>query len=382
MTFDFQTAFGFAMMRAYNPSPLPPSFGPTWYPPGWSTNFLNPVADIDPNHSFGWLAGTDGRSYICPSRSHGSDYMGESFDNGLAGVGWQLIQFDGGTAGIANVVDPDPALAGPALDLHTGQHNGSVGGVYRTLAGTINRSFGLFIMPGILDVGANSLDALNVFVQNSYNSCLMVRFYLNAVDIQIGGQWQRLISHGGPFIWELWIEVTDLGDGTHSVQAWAGTQPNPALVGALPTNVISNNQVNITQQSGTANYRHSQIAQINLGPTQLPDHMVACSVPVSATVSPTIGHFAMLVEDVSVTVVPNVNVNAFVTKNDLAPWDKVPLQEYLPPWGKGEIDNTKNIRLFAGSVNFSSGTGSTMRFNVESLAGTFPVFQGVAFYWE
>lgn len=379
MTFDFQRAAGFDVMRNYNPSPLPPPPiwpTPTWYAPGWATNFL--TQDIDTQHSVNalWEAL---RSYICPSRTQGGTHLTESFDNStnLNDLGWLSWR-----ATIVNVVDPDPGLNGNTLDLQTGPTLGDVAAIQRTLS-PVPASFGVFILPKLIQVGSNPADSLNIQLQNNAGACLKVRFYDNTIETFVSGSWQLLANHGGNYMWENWIECVDKGNGTHDVQLYLGTQLCGTVNGTLSTGVMSpNNTLFISQNSSADNYRHSQIAGINVGLTQLSDHMIAVSPKLTPTASPTIGHLKIMVEDVSVNLVPNVNFKATISKDDCATWVPVTLCEHLPPWGKGEVDNTKDVRVFTGSAPFAAGSGQAVRWCIEELTGCLGVVQGVTMFWD
>jgi hypothetical protein len=143
----------------------------------------------------------------------------------------------------------------------------------------------------------------------------------------------------------------------------------------MPTGIgFANNSVAIVQRSGATTSRQSQLPQINIGTTQLADDMRATSYPWSADFSPTRGHLIALVEDVGADVVPNGNLRGYITKNGLAPWDKLELEE-LMVWGRGEIGNLKPIRMFGASRDYSAGAGSTMRRRIETDQ-TFAALQG------
>jgi hypothetical protein len=90
----------------------------------------------------------------------------------------------------------------------------------------------------------------------------------------------------------------------------------------------------------------------------------------------------MMVEDVSASLVPGVYLKAFCSKTDGADWQEIPLTEYLPSWGRGEIDNTKDIRTFAGSAAFVAGAGKDVRYCVKSFGGCLPALQGATTFWD
>lgn len=394
MTFDFQRALGFALSaRNFRPSPLPVGgiFPPTWYAPGWSTGFLNPANDIDTSHSYGYViepgwesspGAGDGRSFVSPARTQGANIFGTSFAGGLPD-GWTNVNVLTGQQTIINLTDPDPAVSGPALDLHSGATVGGIGGVQRVLPNVPN-TFGVMAMPQLYQVGTNPADALWVMIQTNIGRTLMLRFYDNQTDVNLGGGWVGLYTgRGGNYIWEVWVMCVDNGDGTNTINLYSGTELVGTQTGVMPTGIaFANNSLTIMQRGAANTMRRSHIAQINVGTTQLADTMEAVCLPFSATFSPEIGHVMLMVEDVSNDVVINDNVEVFVTKDNVANWQKVTLAEVVPGWGRGEIGNLKPIRMFVGSVEFTPGSGQTMRWNYKTSQGTFAAAQGLGFFWD
>lgn len=403
MTFDFQRALGFALSaRNFRPSPLPVGggFPPTWYAPGWSTGFLNPANDVDPDHSYGYYAepgwesspgAGDGRSYVEPSRTKGSNLGFEYFTNGLPN-GWTYIATGTGTLGLTWLPDPDPVIMGNALDMKTNGTVGSLAGICRTIS-TLPGTYGWMALPQLTNVGPNPLDALQILTQNNAGKTLMIRLYDNQVDVSMNGGWQPLYTgRGGNYIWEVWVMQLDNSDGTHTVKLYSGTEEKASLTGVLPSGTaFANNSVTIVQRSGTNPWRRSYLRMIMVGTTQLADTMELVCKPFEATFSPEVGHVVVMVEDVSKDITINGNVEMFVTKNNVTDWQKVTLEEValpnvpgidLPVWGRGEIGNLKPIRMYVGSIEFMPGSGQTMRWNYKTSGGTFAATHGVTFFWD
>jgi len=392
MTFDLARGCGYAVMRKYNPSPLPPGFGPTWYPKGWCGSFLPncnipPTSDdFDPNHSLGYTYEA-GRTCIFPTRSQSYTLWGSQgrWYGGIgAGSGWTQVNVATGATSLVTLSGfGDPAIDGPALDMQTGGTTSSVAGVQRTL-GTVPNSFSFGSLLNPIQIGTDPTDALNIWLQNNIGRTLMTRFYDNAVDVHLSGSWQRLISHDPVnAFWELWVECVDNGDGTNTIKAYAGTQlVPPTLTGTMPTGQISNNMLSITQQSVAHASRHSQVTIINVGPTQLPDNMTICS-PILPNVptAPTTGSLIAYMEDVSVNISLNSNVQAAICSTDVANWVGITLSEITPPWGNGEIDNTKDIRMFQGTGTFAA-SGTNLRWYVQTSGGVLAPLHGVIMYWD
>jgi hypothetical protein len=400
MTFPLDRALWFFAMRNYNPSPLPEPPFTMWYAPGWATNFLEPSADIDPARSVYTLKESgagNGRSYICPSRTHGQNYMSESFEVALAGrwdtVIWNPSQ---GNAGSGQVLtpdysDPDPAVSGKILDLHTGLANGSVAGIQRTLS-YLPPTYGTFVMPRLKQVGTNPANALNIWSQDNNGKALKLRYYDFKCDVELNitgtYQWHNLLTDIaiGDYFAEHWIERVDQGNGAHAVRMYIGTRLWKQYVGALPTAALTtNNTVLILQTNNEAgvNMRRSQVGAIHIGDTQLADPMVACSYARPwARGTPTRGHVALFVEDVSDNIDINASLIVSVTRNDTANWHSITMNEIAPHLGYGEIDNTKKVRLFVGSVDFTGPNGGQMRYLIESLDHRFPLPQALAFFWD
>ncbi len=372
MAFDFLRASGFDTIRNYNASWLPPPFA-NWTPSGWSTDFQ--TCDIDPTHSINYFW-EPLRSFICPTRLRGSTHFSESFDKSpnLGVLSWT----DLGGAHIQRIIDPDPAVDGSALDLQTGGKTGAIAGVQRTIY-PIPASFGLMMMYKLNNVGTDAKDGLEVLVQNDAGVTLWLRLRDKLIEAFVDGKWQTLYPWGGNWFMEAWFEVTDRNDGTHRVGCYLGTKFCGAVVGKMPRNAVSaNNMLVVQQKSGSDNYRQSQIAQMTIGSSQLPDPMTIVSPLVAVTTPAKTGYLKIMVEDVTQNIVAGTNLRAYV--GGINQWVEVTLTEYAQ-WGQGEVDNTVPIRVFAGQATLMPGT-TDLRWCIQSFNGALPAVQGVTFFWD
>lgn len=380
MTFDFTTAASIPhQLPRNNPSELPcPPFPPPWTVPGFWLNFSDAAHSIDANHSVNYIYDA-GRNLVCPTRNQGGTVLWEPFGNGLGA--WQLVQTGTGQSLTSSVSSVDPAIVGTALDLNTGASLGSIAGALRYL-GTVPNTFSYFALPNTLVVANDPREALHIWVQNNAAVTLQTRLYGGVIEVYADGAWRTLTTVGGPYFFEGWVECGDNGNGTHTVKFYGGTVLQGSYTGVLPTGQLTNNAVYVAQTSGgTNNYRRSLLKQINVGPTQLADNMVHCTPPAIAAASPTNGHLMILFEDVSRDVCPGTNLKAFVSKNGTNGWVEVPLCDYGIA-GKGRLDVTADVRRFAGSVCFPAGSGTTMRANITTSNGTFPVLHGLTMFWD
>lgn len=367
-----------------NPSILPASFGPTWYPSGWHTKFAQPDYDA----ALSTLVYEQSRAYICPRRSHWADYIGETWDNGF--TGWSDISSGSGLRQIVNLTNGDPAIWGPALDLRTGLTHGSLAGSSYTIGYPIGDNFGAFIVFDLVETGITSGGALHFRVQNNSGKTLAMRSWENATEVYSDGAWRTLGNWppAGNGQGEAWYEVNDAGSGQHTVQLYLGTKKwGSPYTGALPFNWCgANNTVWLLQDSsGGQNGRHSQISQFAIGPTQLCDDMIFVSpklVVPAHLASPTCGHIKVLFENVSNDVTTS-DLLAFISKDDgvVGSWQPIPLTDYGVS-GCGVLDNPVAEALtYAGSANLT-GSGKDIRIHVKSINHRLPAVKGITAFWN
>lgn len=360
---DFQQAAFWSMLRAYNPG---------CSPNGYATGLLQ-QSDVDLTRSLCTYYDAP-RTCAYATRSQGSTLLSEPFDSLAA---WSQVKTGSAKLAIANPGDPDP-MTGNVLDMTTGGTLTSVAGAQKTLS-SIPSTFGLFLLCSLVAVGPNQADALNVAVQTSAGDAIRLRFNDSAVYVNLSGTWQLLFAHGGNYYTEWWVECAKVGSN-YTVSLYAGTQKLTTLTGTPSTGTPGyNNTIVITQQSGATANRHSQVAACNLGTTQLSDHMVMCSPVIASPAAPTQATIAILVEDVSVDLAPNVNFFASITDDNTATWTPVALTDY-GSYGMGEVDNQKALRLIAGTVTLPPN-GQSMRYVIETIGG-FYVVQAITLFWS
>jgi hypothetical protein len=383
MTFNFRRCSDIQDLYPLNPSILPPSFGPTWYPSGWCTKFAQPDFDADRS----WLHHEAGRAVVFPRRSHGSDYL-MARQPSAEWYGWSNISSGTGIQQIATLTHSDPAVAGPAMDLRTGLSAGSEARVSKTIGYPIGNSFGVMTLFDLVEIGIDSGGALHTRVQNNAGRTLAMRSWQEATEVYSSGAWRRLADWppAGNGQGEAWYEVNDVGGGEHKVTLYLGTKKVGDYTGELPLNWCGgvNNSVWLLQDSsGGQNGRHSQIAQLNVGPTQLADDMFCQSpkliVPAHLA-SPTAGHVKVVFENVSNDVTTS-DLLAFMSKDDGTTWQSIPLDDY-GQCGYGVLDNPVAEALtFAGSASLT-GAGKDVRILVKSINHRLPAVKGITAFWD
>lgn len=381
MTFDPNKALLFSMMG--------PFYSPGTIPCGRVDSFQS-SSGVDWTRSSGAFYQAPAYTCVEPTRSRAATMLNEQFEGTLSS--WSKIVTGSAAVALVTTSNPDPAI-GKVLDLQTGGSLASVAGVQKTLP-AIPSTFGVMILSCLVQVGTDSSSALNLIVQTA-NGALFLRFNDNLIAVNLSGNWVTLYPHGGNYFTEVWVECVDKGDGTHDVDLYLGTQlvgsANGVLWAGFPGQA---NTVTLSQQSvGTAN-RHSQVAQICLGVTQLADAMTVVSTgrSIETTYSPVTAALAILVEDVSWTLLDTPGtLCAAVSKDDGATWTTVPLTVARVPGGNplqqaagfhgGELDTQKYMVLATGDVALPPNGGCNMRWQVQTSAGTFYPLQSVTMYW-
>jgi hypothetical protein len=330
--------------------------------------------NLDPTLSSGFYVDAP-RDCVHQTRSQSVSVADYPFDSL---TGWTNIC--GGTSSISIVAsgNPDPAI-GNVLDFVTGGTIGSTAGVQK-ISATIPESFGALVILE-LTAAATASDALHIYFQNSQGANVMLRFYNSAVEVFQDGAWRLLFAHGGAYYTEWWIEAAKQANGSYTVSVYAGTTCVGARNGYLPGGPSGNNNLVLIQQhsDGTSG-RHSKIALVQIGATQLPDAMTLVSEAVEAITEPAKGRIRLLVENVSENLAPNLNLIARLSKDDGATWMQVPLFD-RGLFGPGVIDPAKEVRILIGKTKLV-GAGQDMRWRIEVTPGSFLPVRRVEFPWN
>lgn len=384
MPFDFERASGFALIPAHNPSYLPPPFVMS-YAPGASFTF-RAAGGYDAVRSQN--VGADfPRGLVSPTRAHAADYLLDSFDGyplgsftGTSG-GWVNSNSGTGQAYIIGVSGGDPAVDGNTIDMHSGSQVGSRTGFTRQL-GAMGDNFSYFAMPRFMTPSADPNNAFYVWMQNNAGVTLQTRFYNGTVEIFANGAYQYVCSFGGNFFAEAWCCAVKKPSGLYDMQFYAGTKLFGGLYGVAPaTNQMANNTIAFGQLGLASAYQRAQLAQINAGPTQLPDDLNLCGPTVVPKFSPSVGYLYALVENVSNSILTPGNLKLFITKDDGTTWTEVPWTNY-GEWAKGVMDNTMPILKIAGTVALPNNGGMNIRYGIRSYNGCMPVVHGVVIFWD
>lgn len=329
--------------------------------------------NLDPALSSGYYVDVP-RDCVHPTRSQSASVADYPFDNL---TGW--TNFSGGTAsaGIIGDPTPDPAI-GNVVDLQTGATLGSTAGIQKTAA-SIPASFGALIIDELTAVGTNPADALQVFIQNCQSTNLMLRLYQSAVEVFQDGAWRLLFAHGGAYWTEWWIEAAKQVSGAHTVSLYAGTACVGARNGYLPGGPSGNDNLVLIQQPSVTASRHSKVAILQIGATQLPDAMTLTSEAVEAIKEPKKASVRLTVENVSENLAPNRNLIVRVSKDNGLTWMQVPLFDN-GLYGPGVIDPAKQVRIISGKTRLV-GSGRQMRWRVETATGSFLPLRKMEFQW-
>ncbi|MGZ6779215.1 MAG: hypothetical protein ACXVGO_09500 [Mycobacterium sp.] len=373
MTFDFQRALGYGMMR--------PNYFPANPTTGFATGFEN-GSTIDWVRSVG-VAYDTARTCATPTRPLSETILSNPF-NVQTWPAWTQIHPGSAAAAIGgNPSDPDPNLHS-FLDMATGYDlaSGSLMAGVQKLLGSVPDSFGVGTIVRLNQVGTNVADALQFLIQTSSGKMLLVRFYDMRVDAFIGGIWQQLAAWGGDWWTEWWIECAYAGNNQYAVTLYAGTSKMPTtLVGALPAgNPANNSLLCIVQLSGVSNNRHSQVSVVNVGQTQLAAPMALCLPTVNVATSPVTANLAILVEDVSINLLPNTYLKASISKDDGATWAPVTLTN-CGMWGPGEIV-AYPMPMLIGCAPFSAGNGTALKALINTTADGLYAVQGLTMFWD
>lgn len=380
MTFDFERAAGFGLIPAHNPSYLPPPFTMSHAPGG---SFRMPSYDavrsqkVEPDAA---------RGLVSPTRERAGIDLTESFDGypvgGFSGGGvWVNSHLGSGQAFIIDVSAGDPAVDGKTVDLHSGPSVGSRAGFTRSL-GTIGDDFSYFAMPRFMTPSADPLNAFYIWMQNNAGVTLQTRYYNGVVEAWANGGYQFLGFFGGNFFAEAWCCAVKKAGGLHDVRFYAGTKLFGSLIDvALQTGQMANNTIAFGQLGLGAAMQRAQLAQINAGPTQLPDDMNLCGPSMIPQFSPSTGHLLVMAENVSNSILVPGNTRLFITKDDGGTWTEVFWTNY-GEWAKGVMDNTMPILKLAGSVALPSNGGMNMRWCARSYNASMLVIHGATFFWD
>jgi hypothetical protein len=333
------------------------------------------VGGIDAALSCGWMHDAP-RKNIHPTRSKSTSIADYPFDS-LSG--WTNIS--GGTASATIFSDPtpDPAI-GNAVDFQTGAGVGSSAGIQRVV-GVIPDSFGVLLIDHLTAVGTNSADALHADFQTSAGANIRIRFRDSSVETFLSGTWQLLFAHGGAYWTEWWVEAKKEANGTYTVSLYAGTAKVGSKNGNAPGGAPGNNNLVWFQQlSGATANRRSKIAILQIGATQVPDAMNLVSVPMTAAFQPAIATALLLVENVSENLLANGNLWLSVSRDNGVTWMQAALSD-LGYHGPGVIDPFKKVKILGGSAAMV-GSGQSLRWRIETLAGSFLPIRGIAVWWE
>lgn len=309
-----------------------------------------------------------------PGRTGASTCLADHFDN-LSG--WANSS-SGGTVSIATVVEADTMISGNVMSFDTGGALGSVSRVQRTISG-IPASFGVGTILKLVQVGAAGADALRFEITNQDNSCLSLRFRDGSMEFFQDGAWREAMAHGGNYWTEWWADAESLGDGRHEVRIYAGTELVYTRSGTLPGGAKAGQCV-IWQASGSANYRKSMVTSLDIGSRQASPGMMLSSASWPIAFAPAAGKIAVLVEDVSASLDPNVSLLAHASRDAGQTWTQVPLV-LCDDFSSGEVDPTKPVKMLIGDFSFASATGANLRWKLDVSAGHWPFIQGVALCW-
>ena len=312
-------------------------------------------------------AAWDARQCETQTRSNGTTYAQELF-NSL--TGWNKS----GNVSIVATGNSDPAI-GNVLDFASGSTLGAACFAQKTYQ-TIPANFGIAFFPAIINVGTCLNDSLLIQVQKTSSlKNLMLRFNDSGVFVFLSGSWRQLSTHSNTSFCEWWFEISEVG-GNDVIAAYAGTQYVNSLVGVLPNGPSGNSGlVYIGQDSQVNNNRHSQVAYLAIGATQLCDDFSITTVPYTLAVPTHNLTGMMLVEDVANSLVLNTDITMELSVNGGA-FVLVTLVDF-GTLCNGVIDSTKPVRVMAGTISASCSAGNTVRARVKALNHKFIGLHGI-----
>lgn len=371
--FDFVTAAFFAMMTS--------GYSPMDNPNGFSDSFVNASGiDWDISHN---VLYEPARTLVHGNRQLGRTVLYEPFDRL---DGWSSIKTGTARVRVVKSSETDAAVGKYTLEMRTGKRVGSVAGLKRYV-GKIPSSFGIMFIPDLVRVGSDRDDALEITITNDDKKLLRLQLVHGDLQVLLSGEWQSLSKHvkaypklHGP---EWWVEVVRLDSGEYKIAAYTGTQQRGAHIGLLPeSTTLDKENLNILQKSGATADRTSKLAILEIGDTQRAQDMELVSVARNSRFSPSHACIATAIEDVSVALMPNVNLKARLSRDNGRTWALVDLED-AGEYGWGELGTKKKIHLLHGCVDFKDGgTGQKIRYKLQTKGGDFFAIQNVTYFWR
>jgi hypothetical protein len=327
------------------------------------------------------------RTVMTPSRSQASAIFSESF-TGLPGAnGWVSVHSGSGAIpAIYSSGSGDPAVT-TALQLACG----AVGGdSHVAIAHIPNPPSGAYSFMMLPDVGGLT-DPLYMLFQDG--DARLIALGLSSAGIflsQATGSPVCLSTHahvGGPY--ELWIGIGAMVSGVTPVTIWLGTQLVSTTNVTLPFAGLGTGFIQVQLSNPTTANQIGRLFQLNIGPSQLSDQLVACYGPLTTAIDYRAIALSFDFEDVSRSCTPQCSLQA-----DTGTPQPVTIIKGTEILSGGIVDNTANVYYWSGLISaatlgFSGGkipASTVLRPRYVLPAGQLGAYHAVGVdgtaYWE
>lgn len=308
---------------------------------------LSSSGKINSGSSSGY-AYNSGQKCIVNTRSDAVTYLNEGFSS--------LNAYTVATAGTATIVqhanglaNGDPDIAN-YVEFDTNSPLGATCNITKTThLATLPSTFSMDLYYSLVNVGSNGADALLIGIENTANG-KAVALFINDNAIQIYDSTytlQPLATIDGTSLAKLWIQVTDNGDGTHTISVYNFFEFVVNKILTLPAGTIGGGAILIQQQSGANTGRISRLFHFNVGDSVTQDSAIVQGADLVAPVAGTSVNFSALVEDLDGNIA--ATPVSFTTQIDVAGTLHTISITDQGGVANGVVKSGKSVRLLTGT---------------------------------